>query len=65
MKKDVDWNILDKFENIQTTENDFVMGSFNEFSEIAFETMMHLDLLLPSTLYEAMELFGMNILRHN
>lgn len=46
------------FENIQATENDFVMGSSNEFSEISLETMLHLNLLLPSTLHEAKELFG-------
>ena len=35
MKKDVDLNILDMFENTRATENDFVMGSSNEFSKIA------------------------------
>lgn len=37
MKKDVDLNILDMFENTRATENDFVIGSSNEFSKIALE----------------------------
>lgn len=35
---------LDMFETIQATENDFAMDSCNEFSEIALETMLHLNL---------------------
>lgn len=34
MKKDLDFNILHMFENIHANENDFVMGSSNEFSDI-------------------------------
>lgn len=33
MKKDLDFNILHMFENIHANENDFVIGSSNEFSD--------------------------------
>lgn len=41
----------------------FVMGSSSKFSEIASETMLHPNLLLPSTLHEAMERALGNLLR--
>jgi hypothetical protein len=58
MKMEVDMDVLDMCEDIQAVENDFEMGSSDEFSEIALEAMLHLGLSLPHTLHGAVELFG-------